>query len=452
MSTFRDDALGDMDAVGMIEALANRSVSAEELRDAALSRARIANEALNAVVCWVPEPTIGTGPFAGIPSFIKDNDELAGLPMRDGSRAMPAGPAHTSSEFAAQFQELGFTVLGKSTLPEFGLTASCEPLLTGPTRNPRDPDRTPGGSSGGSAALVAAGAVPLAHSNDGGGSTRIPASCCGLVGLKPSNGRLIARPTMKKLPVPLTAQGVVTRTVRDTALYYSEAEKLYRELPPMGHVTGPGKERRRIGVLLTGLPGLPVAPDVSEEVTRIALVCEQLGHHVEVIPMPFDKSFGRDFLRYWAAIAFLEVKGGKRLFGPDFDAGQVEPLTQGLAEMFGGFALRMPTTIMRLRRFAVEYQKVFDKHDILLSPVLSHTAPPIGYLAPDLDPRTHLVRLLRFASFTAVQNISGAPAISLPLGRGDDGLPIGVQAAGPLGQEARLLELAYELEDAVGFQ
>ncbi|MEI8083203.1 MAG: amidase family protein, partial [Actinomycetes bacterium] len=126
VSTFTDDALGTMDTVALIEALANRTVSPAELRDAAVERGRIANEALNAVVCWVPDPMIGDGPFAGIPSFIKDNDELAGLPMRDGSRAMPAAPAQTSSEFAAQYQELGFTIVGKSTLPEFGLTASCE--------------------------------------------------------------------------------------------------------------------------------------------------------------------------------------------------------------------------------------------------------------------------------------------------------------------------------------
>ena len=451
-STYRDDALGDLDTVGLIEALASGSVSAAEVQQAALERAELAREPLNAVVGLVPEPSMGAGPFAGIPSFIKDNEDLAGLPTTHGSRATSRKPAADSSAFVSHYLQMGFTVLGKSTLPEFGLTATTEPLAFGPTRNPRNPDHSAGGSSGGSAALVAAGVVPIAHANDGGGSIRIPASCCGLVGLKPSRGRVVSRPEMEKLPIAITAQGVVTRSVRDTALFYSEIEKIRCVMPPIGHITGPANKRLRIAVVDEAMPGLPLATDVQATVRSAARMCEELGHHVEVVPFPFSTQFGYDFLRYWAALAFSIQLGGKRIFGPEFDKTQLEPLTNGLSGLFRHVAVRMPATLLRLRRFGVEYEAQFANFDVMLSPVLAHGAPEIGYLAPDIDPNTHLVRLLRYASFTAIHNVAGAPAISLPLGATDSGLPIGVQACAPFGQEARLLELAYELEAANGWR
>lgn len=450
-TTVTDDALGEYDAVGLIDALQSREVHPDEVTAAALARARQAQDALNAVVDWVPTPTVGSGPFGGVPSFIKDNEDLAGLACRQGSRAVPDTPVEANSEFVSQFVDLGFTVLGKSTLPEFGLTATTEPLLGGPTRNPWNIGHSTGGSSGGSAALVAAGVVPIAHANDGGGSIRIPASCCGVVGLKPSRGRVVGREDLEKLPVAITAQGVVTRSVRDTALFFSEIEKLHQDpaLSPIGHITAPGSERLRIGLVLEGMSGLPVNSDVQAAVTATAAVLEGLGHHVEPIAFPFDEQFGRDFLRYWAGLAFAIQYGGKQVYGDGFDRSLLEPLTLGLGRFFRTVAVRTPTTLRRLRNFGEEYEQLFTSHDVLLSPVLSHAPPPIGYLSPDLDVQTHLVRLLRYASFTAVQNVSGAPAISLPLGMSDDGLPIGVQAAASFGQEARLLGLAYELEEAM---
>lgn len=450
-STVSDDALGDLDAVGLIESIQSGSVHPDELTAAALARAHLAQEALNAVVTWEPNPKAGKGPFGGIPSFVKDNEDVAGLPSREGSRAIPDTPKAVHSEFVSQYVDLGFTVLGKSTLPEFGLTATTEPLLGGPTRNPWNTEHSTGGSSGGASALVAAGVTPIAHANDGGGSIRIPAACCGVVGLKPTRGRVVGKEEEEKLPVNITANGVVTRSVRDTALFYSELEKLHAPpgLPPIGHVTSPGSRRLRIGVLLEGMSGFPVAAEVQETVQATAATCEDLGHHVEVIPFPFDEQFGRDFLRYWAGLAFAIQYGGKQMFGEGFDRSQLEPLTLGLGRFFRTVALRTPTTLRRLRQFGDQYEQVFESYDVLLSPVLSHTPPPIGYLSPALDFNTHLVRLLRYASFTAVQNVSGAPAISLPLGFSEDGLPIGVQASAGFGQEARLLELALELEEAM---
>lgn len=450
VDAFADDALGDLDTVGLLAAMASGERHPDELRDAALARANATDGQLNAVVDWIPEPSHTTGPLAGIPTFLKDNEDLVGRPTRFGSAATPDTAATDTSPFAKQLQALGLSIVGKSALPEFGLTASSESLGTGPTRNPRNPDHSAGGSSGGSAALVAAGVVPIAHANDGGGSIRIPASCCGLVGLKPSRGRLIAPADMGRPPVPIVAQGVLTRSVRDTALFLSEIEKAPSSLPPIGHITGPSDQRLRVGVILEPMSGMPLDPDVRHAVADTAAVCDRLGHHVELIPFPFDEQFGRDFLRYWAALAFSIDRGGRFLLGPEFDSDQLEPFTKGLASLFGKVAVKMPTTIRRLRAFPKIYAQTYRDFDVVLSPTLASPPPQIGYLSPGIDPHTHLVRLLRYANFTAIHNVSGAPSVSLPLGVSRDGLPIGVQAAAHLGQEAHLLHLAFELEQAVG--
>lgn len=457
VSAFGDDALGDDDVVGLLHRIRKREVSAPELLDAALQRADAVNDRLNAVVSWVAGPSVdpdaGAAPFAGVPTFIKDNEHLAGLPTRDGSRATSDRPAPASSVWTSQFVALGTTALGKATLPEFGLTSTTESLLTGATRNPWDTSRSVGGSSGGSAALVAAGVVPIAHANDGGGSIRIPAACCGLVGLKPSRGRIIDIPEIEKLPVNIVAQGVVTRSVRDTAFYFAEAERLYRNaaLPAVGHATEPGRRRLRVAVMTQGHPQLPTDPEVVEAVRRTGELCQSLGHHVEEIEFPYGEQVGIDFLRYWALLAFSIRRFGGKLFGEPFDASQLEPFTVELAGMFTTSAERLPGSIRRLRRFAAEYAKPFQNYDVVLSPVLAHEPPPIGYLGPKVDPRTHLVRLLRYVSLTPLHNVAGAPAISLPLATSRHGVPIGIHVAADIGQERLLLELALELEEAQPF-
>jgi amidase len=451
VTTVRDDALGDHDTVGLTAALRSGSISPAEVMAAALDRMRDADLRLNGVVSWVREPSVGAGPLAGVPSVVKDNEAVAGLPTRHGSRATRLEPARHHSSFVADWTGLGLTILGTTTMPEFGLTASTEPLLTGATRNPWDTARSAGGSSGGSAALVAAGAVPIAHANDGGGSIRIPASCCGLVGMKPSRGRLRSPDGHDRLPVAITSQGALTRSVRDTALFYREME-LARpglgSLPPIGHVLHPGSRRLRIAVVREAMSGMPVDVDVQSAVVNTAALCEGLGHHVDEIDYPVGLQFGKDFLRYWAALAFAVQFGGQAIHGAGFDARQLEPFTVGLSRYFRSVAAVMPATIARLRRFAGVYEESMSGYDVVLSPVTSQPAPLIGYLAPDLDPRTHLLRLLRYASFTMIQNVSGAPAMSLPLGRTATGVPIGVQVAGASGSEALLLGLGLELEAA----
>lgn len=456
IDTTTDDALGTSDVTDLRARLARREVSAPELRSAAMARARAANPHLNAVAHWFDEPVrtevvvADTAPLAGIPTFFKDNEEVAGYPTTQGSRAVPDRPAPACSPIVTALLTLGLEPLGATTLPEFGLTASTESSRYGPTRNPWDTDHSAGGSSGGSASMVAAGVVPMAHANDGGGSIRIPASCCGLVGLKPSRGRLPMNPLKERIPVRIAAQGVVTRTVRDTALFLALTDPARPDtgLQPIGHVTGPSPERLRIGMCLTTLRGLPLSPDTVAAVRSAGALLEDLGHHVEEVDPPVGEEFAMDFLRYWALLAFVLHRSGARAYGAGFDGTQVEELTIGLSGMLTRQIDRVPGSLRRLRQLARNPDAGFDRYDVFLSPVTGYPAPPIGHLGPDVPFHTHLVRLLQFASMTPIQNVSGAPAMSLPLGRCAEGRPIGVHLAAPFGHERRLLEVALELEEA----
>jgi amidase len=290
----------------------------------------------------------------------------------------------------------------------------------------------------------------MAHANDGGGSIRIPASCCGLVGLKPSRGRLPMNPLKERIPVRIAAQGVLTRSVRDTALFLALADPARPDagLPPIGHVTSPRTQRLRIGMCVTTLRGLPLSPDTVAAVRSTGALLEDLGHHVEEVGPPVGDEFAMDFLRYWALLAFVLHRSGSAAYGEGFDGAQVEELTKGLSGMLTRQADRVPGSLRRLRRLSRNPDAGFDRYDLFLSPVTGYPAPPIGHLGPDVEFRTHLVHLLQFASMTPVQNVSGAPAMSLPLGRSAEGLPIGVHVAAPFGRERRLLEVALELEQA----
>lgn len=449
LSTSCDDALGNHDTTALREELAAGRVSKRELTEAALLRLKVADR-LNAVVTMLDTPDDLDGPYAGIPTFIKDNENITGYPTRFGSRTTPEAPVRHDSLWVGQWRELGFATMGKTTLPEFGLTATTECLLTGATRNPWNLDHIVGGSSGGSAALVAAGVVPIAHANDGGGSVRIPAACCGLVGLKASRGRLIEPEAMEQMPVKIVTQGVVTRSVRDTVAFYADMARIHpNDLPPIGPTKDP--QRLRIGLMTTGVNGLPVDPDVVASLEATARVLEDLGHIVEPIQNPFGDQIAQDFLRYWGMLAFSLYRFGGQVFGKDFDAKRMEPFGRSLGKFFSSVAVSLPASLRRLRRFPQVYDDALGPFHVLLSPTLATPPPRIGYLGPDVDPHEHLIRLLRFASFTALQNVSGAPAISLPLGMSPTGLPIGMHFAARTGQDQLLLDLAASLETSVGW-
>ena len=450
-----DDVLGTSDAVEIARLIRTGQIQSSEAVDAAIARAERVNPSLNAIATSLFESARQqaqrpcSGAFAGVPSFIKDNEAVAGSAVLRGTRGLPRKPAEESSPFAKQFLSLGLVNLGKTTMSEFGFTGTTEALVYGPTHNPWKLGFSPGGSSGGSAALVAAGVVPIAHANDGGGSTRIPASCCGLVGLKPSRGRVVEMEGSELVPVKIVHQGMLSRTVRDTAVFFHAAERYYRnpKLPEIGSVTQPGR-RLRIGFFTELDEDTPSHPDCVAAVADAAKICEALGHSVEEVPRPFDDGFLADFFLFWAMLAFAATRFGTRLVDPDFDRTKVEEFTEGLARYFKENVRGAPMAIWRLRKFARQYARGFDDYDVLMNPTVTMPPPEHGYIGPEVPFEALLERLKWFIPFTPTQNVSGGPAISLPLGRSKEGLPLGVQFAAPLGDERTLLELAFEIEAA----
>jgi amidase len=455
---FGDDFLADYDAVRLAELVRMREVSPSELVEAAIARAEKVNPILQAIELPLFDEArkqamrseMESGLFAGVPSFIKDNTDIAGQPTRHGARAVPALPAKEDGTFARQFLSMGFILLGKTRLPEFGLNCSTEYEELAPAVNPWNTDYSCGGSSGGAAALVAAGVVPVAHANDGGGSIRIPAACCGLVGLKVSRGRFVTHEMAKSLPVNVVSDGIVSRTVRDTAHFVASAERYWRnpKLPEVGLVEGPGGKRLRIGLLTESLIG-PPCPETLATLERTVQLLESLGH--AVVPMtikPVNASFANDFVDYWGLLAWMTGALGKRKFGDQFDPEKLDGFTQGLAARFRVRGWRIPLALYRLQGTERLYAKRVRGLDAILTPVLGHVTPPLGFISPDVPFEELLSRLKAYAAYTPLNNANGTPAIALPMGLSSQGLPIGIQLASAIGHERMLLELAYELEQA----
>ncbi|MBP7229048.1 MAG: amidase [Moraxellaceae bacterium] len=453
---FTNDALGDLDAVGIAERIRNKDVSAREVAEAAIARAKCVEDKINAIELATFEQAVQaadrphTGIFAGVPTFVKDNTDLVGLPTNHGSLAVNARPAKADNAFAQQYLSLGLISLGKSSLPEFGFNASTEYMHAEPTRNPWHTEYSSGASSGGSAALVAAGVVPIAHANDGGGSIRIPASACGLIGLKPTRGRLVDAEAARSLPVNIVSEGVVTRSVRDTAHFYAGAEQFYRnpKLPPVGLVKGPGSRPLRIGLVHDSITGHATDAQTRATVEATARLLEIMGHRVEEMPLPVKQSFANDFSIYWGMLSFLVSVFGKRIMSPDFDASKMDNLSQGLASLYKRNMFKTPMVLYRLKKTLNDYALVFKQYDLVLSPVAAHTTPKLGWLSPSQDFDVLFDRLLRYVSFTPLNNASGSPAISLPMGVTTEGLPIAVQFSAAHGDERSLLEISYALEQA----
>ena len=452
-----DDALGHGDATDVADRLAAGEISAMEALDAALARLERVDDVLGAIrfpdVERARERARATHPrgaFGGVPTAIKDNVAFAGLPLTMGSEALPRSPQTSHGPFVRQFLDTGLNPIGTTTCPPFGWTATTERVAGEVTRNPWHTAYSSGGSSGGSAALVAAGVLPIAHANDGGGSIRIPAAACGLVGLKASRGRLLGDPTTAHMPVDIVSNGVVARSVRDVARFFAAAERTHKNpgMPSLADI-GDGPARRlRIGMILDS--PFTAATDVATRtaVEDTARQLEALGHEVEPYEPTVSKHFASDFVDYWSMLAWAITNNGKREFGADFDKSRLDPLTLGLARRYAKRLHRTPVVIGRLRRSARLYEQTFGEVDLVLSPVLTHTTPEIGYLSADLPVDDHMSRLVPYAGFTPLHNACGAPAISLPLGRTDSGLPVGVMLSARTGQDRRLLEIAHELEAA----
>ena len=447
-------------------------ITPAELVDLALTQLEALNPHLNAVIHRRDEAaraesagTLPSGALRGVPFLVKDLVcTTAGDPCHAGSAYLRAADvrAATDSTLAAHLRAAGLVFVGRTNTPEFGLVTTTEPLAWGPTRNPWSLTHSPGGSSGGSAAAVAAGIVPAAHANDAGGSIRIPAAHCGLVGLKPSRGRVSQGPQRDEMWAGVAAEHVVTRSVRDSALLLDvtaapDAADPFRPLtPPLGFAAALGTNPRalRIG-LLTRAPGaqVEVHPACVEAAERTARCLEGLGHQVELAwPEALDRpDRGRAFMRMLSAWVAHDLDVMAASIGRPWREDELEPST-ALIYQWGRklSAIEYAEAVVDLQSRGRALRGWWSEgYDLLLTPTTAAPPPLLGSALPTpADPLAPLRATLPYMAFTAPFNISGQPAISLPAGLDAQGLPLGVQLVAAWGEEALLLQVAASLEEA----
>ncbi len=456
---FGDDALGGLDGVGVVKALKNRQVSVPEVVEAAIARANAVNPILNGLAYGAFDRAVArasasggfTGFFGGLPSFIQECEAVAGMPTMGGTDGWKPQIAVADGKFACSYLAMGIVPLGLTRMSEFGFNATAEHPRLGAVRNPWNPDYTAGGSSSGSAAFVAAGVVPIAHGIDAAGSIRIPASCNGLVGLKPSRGRLPLDRALR-LPVGIVEHGVLTRSVRDTAAFFREAERFRRDqkLPAIGDISAPGRARLRVAVCTRSAVG-ECSPEVRDLTLKTAALLEELGHRVEHLGEAVaPPSFLDDFVSYgsYCSLLMTELPSVGRPGGAVIDRDKLDNLTLGLARHGDSHLHRMPVVIARLEEMRRVTARFYRTYDVVLTPTLTHETPRLGHLDPTAGCQQIIERLVEWTAFNPQCNVTGEPAISLPLAESASGMPVGMMLAADVGQEARLLELAYELEDA----
>ena len=384
--------------------------------------------------------------MAGVPWLPKDSLDYPGMPTRSCSRSRSGVLAGRGYPYAQRLAAQGLVAVGKSSMPEFGLLASTEPLEGPVTRNPWSPAHSPGGSSGGAAAAVAAGLVPLAHGSDGGGSIRLPSSCCGVVGLKPgrdSTVRVRGRHVVEDL---LVADGLHSRSVRDAAWGFA-ATHLQADRTM---IRGASAARLRIAVIEQGLRGAAPHPEVRESIARTADLCASLGHRVERVRWPIDgDAVLSAFEDLWSHLAADCVDAARALIGDRRLEDALEPWTLAL----GARARNLPTQALeaayrQVAQLPQQLSAFFAGQDVVLTPVVSAPPPLLGTFAPDVPVDTLMATMFAWIDYTPLQNMAGTPAISLPLSQSREGLPIGSMFAADRGQEDTLLALAYELEAA----
>jgi amidase len=442
-------------------------VTSRELTEASFERIEALDPELNAFVHLDPDGALATAdaidpsderPFAGVPIAIKDTAAVAGMPYRLGSDMFGDFVPPQDAFVVRRLRDAGFVLVGKTNLPEFGILPVTEPRRFGPTRNPWDTERTPGGSSGGAAAAVAAGMVPLAHGSDGGGSIRIPAACCGLVGLKPSRGRVSRGP--EQGDDLLVQDGVLTRTVAETAALldviagYEPGDASWAPPPPEPFARTAAREPGRLRIGVTTVPAIDVAavdPLCERAARDAAALLESLGHEVEEIDPPWGgQKLLRPFTLVFGTPVALGIWFGSQATGREPSAELVEPLSWTIWE---GVRERDPLDYLlartRLTAASRPIVALWDEYDAVLTPSLAQRPVRIGEIdSCSDDPWEDFHRSGQFTPYTALFNVTGQPAISLPLFDGEDGLPVGVMLAGRPAGEGPLLSLAAQLEAA----
>jgi amidase len=445
-------------------------ISSRDLVEESLRAIAALNDEINAFVTTAAERALAEAdaiqpdddrPLAGVPIAIKDLIALTeGIRTTHGIEAMGDWVPDHDSATVRKLRAAGAIVVGKTNTPELGILPVTEPDRFGATRNPWDTSRTPGGSSGGSGAAVAAGMVSLAHGNDGGGSIRIPASCCGLVGLKPSRGRVSWAPDWTEGSIGLPTDGCLSRTVLDTAVTldiiagYEPGDSYLVPEPSepfaaTARRADPGK--LRVGFTLEAPNGAPVDPDCQQAVKDAVALLQELGHEVEEADLPADEGYVENFVKVWVGGTGEELHTFERWLGAPLDRSKIEPLTAQMEEIANGLtATDLLVSMDYLRRLSRLILAFWSDHDVLVTPTLAKPPIEIGALRPaeGEPPIQMLINSASWVPFTPVFNVTGQPGISLPLHQSSGGLPIGVQFVGAPAAEATLIALAAQLEQA----
>ncbi len=455
------EELAYLDATAQAELVRRREIKPIELVDAAIDRIEQLNPTLNAVITRMYDQAreaanseLPEGPFTGVPFLLKDViAAYKGVPLTFGSRILSNFVPDHDSELVRRLKRAGLIILAKTNTPEFGLLPTTEPEHFGPCKNPWNPERTTGGSSGGSAAAVAAGMVAMAHANDGGGSIRIPASCCGVFGLKPTRGRNPLGPDLAEGWAGLVVEHAVTRSVRDSAaLLDATAGPDVGDpywAPPVSRpfsaeaVADPGKLRIAFSTAGDG----PVDDDCIEAVHDAAALCRELGHEVREAAPRLNIGI-EQIQQALGAIISASLAATLKMMGAQQD--QVEPLSWALSEMAAHIQpADYVLSVQMLQRTARFVAQFFIDFDVFLSPVLAEPPVPLGtFKSPPDNPLQGMRRAAEFARFTPLANFTGQPAMSVPLFWNKEGLPIGAHFLGRFGDEATLFRLASQLEEA----
>ncbi len=457
------------DATALAEQIRRGECSAREVVEAAIGRIEQLNPQLNAVVNTRYEEALAEvdrglppGPFAGVPFLVKDlGIEVAGLPATRGSRLFANAIAAQDSPLVARYREAGLVVLGTTNTPEFGKNASTEPLLHGPTRNPWRPTHSPGGSSGGSAAAVASGMVPVAHGSDGGGSIRIPSSMCGLFGFKPSRGRVPGASVGDGFAYPLAVHHVLTTTVRDSAALL---DAVCAQLPGEPYAAPPASSSYaaevntapgplRIALCTSNPSGHTTEPACLAAAQSAAKLCESLGHHVTEAAPTFDATgAGQASAAVMSAVSLAAIRRRLAELRRELTDDDLEPFTRFLYDR--STSMTADQYVEALRTVELTGRAIapfFEQYDVLITATIAATVPPLGLLDTS-NPQSMFENAARFASYTSPYNVTGQPAMSMPLATDETGLPVGVQFVAAYGRDDLLLRLAGQIEQASPWQ
>lgn len=475
------------DAMGLAELVKKGEVSAEELLQAAIQRAEVVNPKVNAIVTPLYDFAreqirngLPDGPFTGVPFVLKDLlTALEGTPLSNGSNAYKGQISPSDSELTRRYKNSGVVIFGKTNTPEFGLMGITEPKAFGASRNPWNTDHTPGGSSGGSGAAIAAGIVPMASGGDGGGSIRIPAACCGLFGLKPSRGRTPTGPYYSELWDGAAVEHVLTRSVRDSAAMLDaiagpDGSTPYPLIKPESYLTALDTPVRplKIGFSRKSFVGRPVDAEAEAAIDQAVSLLQELGHEVEEVTLQIDgEALADSYLTMYFGHVAADMEYAAQLLGTGFGNLDVEDTTKTLGYI--GKAISAGEFVSAKRRWnqlAQTMAMYHQRYDVLLTPTLAAEPVEIGAFEPPafekvgmkvinafglhkLLLKSGMVKQMAMESleklpFTQLANLTGAPAMSVPLYWSKNNLPLGVQFMAPMGDETTLLQLAKQLEQA----